>query len=108
MIMAQTAHGIVVFSAALGLLALTETAGDAAFSVESQLAVSQIGAPRGAPKVELRRGPDGSPVIVRANSSLDEDALSAYPPFTCAQLQVMDEAEFTGDTAAANACDDAD
>jgi len=107
--MAQTGHGIVVFGAALGLLALTQTAGDAAFSVESQTAISPIGAPRANPWTETRKATDGSPVLVRAHSSLDEDARSAYPPFTCAQLQVMDEAEFAGDAVAANACDaDAD
>ena len=103
--MAKAAQSIVVFSAALGLLALTETAGDAAFSLENQLPTSQLGVLRAPQKVELRRASDGSAVLVRANSSLEEDARSAYPPFTCAQLQVMDEAEFNDDEVAAKECD---
>ena len=93
--MMQTAQSIVVFSAALGLLALTETAGDAAFNVESQFPTSQYGAPRVSTRVEVRRATDGSPVLVRVNSPQSEDVTDAYPPFTCAQLQVIDEVEFS-------------
>jgi hypothetical protein len=98
-------HPIVVFSAALGLLALTETAGDAAFSVENQVPMSQFGAPRIPSRVEVRRAADGSPVLVRVNSPPDEDATDAYPPFTCAQLQVIDEVEFSNEEAGASDCD---
>jgi hypothetical protein len=103
--MMQTAHSIVVFSAALGLLALTETAGDAAFSVETHFATSQYGAPRLPSRVEVRRAPDGSPVLVRVNSPQDEDTAIAYPPFTCAQLQVIDEVEFSNEEASVAGCD---
>jgi hypothetical protein len=103
--MMQTAHSIVVFSAALGLLALTETAGDAAFSVETHFATSQYGAPRLPSRVEVRRAPDGSPVLVRVNSPQDEDTANAYPPFTCAQLQVIDEVEFSNEAASVAECD---
>jgi len=99
-------HPIVVFSAALGLLALTETAGDAALSMENQLPTSQYGAPRIPSRVEIRRAPDGSPVLVRVNSSQEEDATGAYPPFTCAQLQVIDEVELSSEEeASATDCD---
>jgi len=91
----QTAQSIVVFSAALGLLALTETAGDAAFSVEMNLPTSQYGAPRISSHVEVRRAADGSPVLVRVNSPQEGDATDVYPPFTCANLQVIDEVEFS-------------
>ncbi len=98
-------HPIVVFSAALGLLALTETAGDAAFSVDNHFPASQYGAPRLPTRVELRRAADGSPVLVRVNSPQDEDAADAYPPFTCAQLQVIDEVELSNEEAGAVECD---
>jgi hypothetical protein len=98
-------HPIVVFSAAVGLLALTETAGDAAFSVENQFPTNQYGAARISSHVEVRRAPDGSPVLVRVNSPQDEDAAGAYPPFTCAQLQVIDEAEYSSEEASAADCD---
>ena len=91
-------HPVVVFSAALGLLALTETAGDAAFSVENYFPASQYGAPRIPSRVEVRRAPDGSPVLVRVNSPQGEDVTDAYPPFTCAQLQVIDEVEFSSES----------
>jgi hypothetical protein len=103
--MTAMTHPIVVFSAALGLLALTETAGDAAFSVENQYPTSQYGAPRILSRVEIRRAPDGSPVLVRVNSPQDEDTSGAYPPFTCAQLQVIDEVEFSNEEASAVDCD---
>ena len=57
--------------------------------------MSQYGAPRIATHVELRRAADGSPVLVRVNSPQDDDVTDAYPPFTCAQLQVIDEVEFS-------------
>jgi hypothetical protein len=98
-------HPIVVFSAALGFLALTETAGDAGFSVENQFPTSQLGAPRIPSRVEIRRAADGSPVLVRVSSPQDEDATSAYPPLTCAQLQVIDEVEFSNEEASATECD---
>lgn len=98
-------HPIVVFSAALGLLALTETAGDAAFSVENHFASNPYGASRIPSRVEVRRAPDGSPVLVRLNSPQDEGTTDAYPPFTCAQLQVIDEVEFSNEEASAAECD---
>jgi hypothetical protein len=98
-------HPIVVFSAALGLLALTETAGDAAFSVENQFPTVQYGAPRIPSRIEVRRAADGSPVLVRVNSPQDKDATDAYPPFTCAQLQVIDETEFSSEEASTGDCD---
>jgi hypothetical protein len=98
-------HPIVVFSAALGLLALTQTAGDAGFSVENQFPTSQLGAPRIPSRVEIRRAAEGSPVLVRINSPQDEDALGAYPPLTCAQLQVIDEVELSSEEASATECD---
>jgi hypothetical protein len=103
--MTTMTHPIVVFSAALGLLALTETAGDAAFSVENHFAGSQYGAPRIPSRVEVRQAPDGSPVLVRVNSPQDEDVTNGYPPFTCAQLQVIDEVEFSSEEASVAECD---
>ena len=102
--MRQTAQTLVVFSAALGLLALTETAGDAAFNVENYSPTNQYGAVRVPSRVEVRRAPDGSPVLVRVNSPQEEDSAGAYPPFTCAQLQVIDEVEISSEEDAA-ACD---
>ena len=104
--MMQTAQSIVVFSAALGLLALTETAGDAAFSVESQFPTIQYGAPRVSTRVEVRRATDGSPVLVRVNSPQSEDVTDAYPPFTCAQLQIIDEVGFKNAGRAAHGVSD--
>jgi hypothetical protein len=103
--MTAMTHPIVVFSAALGLLALTETAGDAGFSVENQFPTSQLGAPRIPSRVEIRRAADGSPVLVRVSSPQDEGAIGAYPPLTCAQLQVIDEVEYSNEEAGAAACD---
>jgi len=103
--MTVVTHPIVVFSAALGLLALTETAGDAAFSVDTHFPTSQYGAPRIPPRVEVRRAQDGTPVLVRVNSPQEEETASAYPPFTCAQLQVIDEVEFSSEEPGAVACD---
>jgi len=93
--MTQSAQSMVVFSAALGLLALTETAGDAAFSVERNLPARSYGVTRIPERIEVRRAPDGSPVVVRVSAPQEEDAAGAYPPFTCAQLQVIDEVELT-------------
>lgn len=98
-------HPIVVFSAALGLLALTESAGDAAFSVETHFSTSQYSAPRIPSQIEVRQAPDGSPMLVRVNSPQDEDTAGAYPPFTCAQLQVIDETEYSNEEASAVDCD---
>jgi hypothetical protein len=98
-------HPIVVFSAALGLLALTETAGDAAFSVETHFSASQYSAPRIPSRIEVRQAPDGSPMLVRVNSPQDEDTAGAYAPFTCAQLQVIDETEYSNEEASAVDCD---
>jgi hypothetical protein len=95
--MAKTAQSIVVFSAALALMALTDSAGDAAFSVENQMPTTQYGMPRASSQVEIRRAPDGSPVLVRVNSPQDGDVSDSYPPFTCAQLQVIDEVEFSSE-----------
>lgn len=96
---------MVVFSAALGLLALTETAGDAAFNVESHFQSNQYSSARVPERVEVRRAPDGSPVLVRVNSPQDDDAADAYPPFTCAQLQVIDEVELSSDEGNTAECD---
>jgi hypothetical protein len=101
--MKQTAYSFVVLSAALGLLALTETTGDAAFSVDGHFPASHFGVGRLPARVEIQRAPDGSPVLVRANSSQDDGISDAYPPFTCAQLQVIDEVEFTSEEDAATA-----
>ena len=103
--MKQTAQSLVVFSAALGLLPLTETAGDAAFNLESHFPANELGAPRFPSRVEVRRAPDGSPVLVRVSSPREDDSADAYPPFTCAQLQVIDEIEFTSEETGAVECD---
>lgn len=99
-------HPIVVFSAALGLLALTETAGDAAFSVEKYFSNSQVGVVRVPPRVEVRTAPDGTPVLVRAiTPGADEDSLDALQPFTCAQMQVIDEVDLISESTPGADCD---
>ncbi len=99
-------HPIVVFSAALGLLALTETAGDAAFSVEDHFSNSQLSAVRVPPRVEVRTAPDGTPVLVRAvTPGSDDDSLDAFQPLTCAQMQVIDEVELINESTPSADCD---
>jgi hypothetical protein len=102
--MTQTAQSLVVFSAALGLLALTETAGDAAFSVEAGLPAKPYSLTRIPERIEVRRAADGTPVVVRVNAPDEQDTAGAYPPFTCAQLEVIDEVEFTSAEASTD-CD---
>jgi hypothetical protein len=99
-------HPIVVLSAALGLLALTETAGDAAFNVENHFSANLIGVVRVPPRVEVQTAPDGTPVLVRMGlpDALGQDA-EAAPPFTCAQMQVIDEVELISEETPSADCD---
>lgn len=99
-------HPIVVFSAALGLLALTQTAGDAAFSVENHFSSSQVGVVRVPPRVEVRTAPDGTPVLVRMMApGSDDDSLDALLPLTCAQMQVIDEIDLINEATPSADCD---
>lgn len=99
-------HPIVVFSAALGLLALTQTAGDAAFSVENHFSSSQVGVVRVPPRVEVRTAPDGTPVLVRMMApGSDDDSLDALLPLTCAQMQVIDEVDLINEATPSADCD---
>jgi hypothetical protein len=96
---------IVVFSTALGFLAITETAGDAAFNVEDHFSGDPYGVVRVPPRIEVRRAPDGTPVLVRMGLPGSDGQDSVYPPFTCAQLQVIDEVELTGEETPSADCD---
>jgi len=99
-------HPIVVFSAALGLLALTETTGDAAFNAENHFSNNQIGVVRVPPRVEVRRAPDGTPVLVKMISpGSDDESLDAFLPFTCAQMQVIDEVDLISESTPSADCD---
>jgi len=99
-------HPIVVFSAALGLLALTETAGDAALNVENQFSVALAGVDRVPLRAELRTALDGIPVVVRIGlPGSDEQGAEASSPFTCAQMQVIDEVELISEETPSADCD---
>jgi hypothetical protein len=99
-------HPIVIFSAALGLLVLTETAGNAAVNVENHFSGSPYAVIRVPSRVEVRRASDGTAVLVRTGlPSSDEQDVDVYPPFTCAQKQVIDEVELTGEEALSADCD---
>lgn len=97
---------IVAFSAALGLLAITETAGDAAFNVENYFSDNPYGVVRVPPRIKVRRAFDGTPVLVRMGlPGSDEQDVDVYAPFTCAQKQVIDEVESTGEETPSADCD---
>jgi hypothetical protein len=98
-------HPIVVFSAALGLLALTVTAGDAAFNVENHFSGDPYGVVRLPPRIDVSRAPDGTPVLVRMGLPGSDERDAVYPPFTCAQLRVIDEVELTGEETHSADCD---
>ncbi len=99
-------HPIVVFSGALGLIALTQTAGDAAFNIENHFANSQLGMVRIPPRIEVRTAPDGTPVLVRMGlPGTDEQGEVSAPPLSCAQMQVIDEVELISEETPSADCD---
>jgi len=99
-------HPIVVLSGALGLVALTQTAGDAAFNIENHFANSQLGMVRIPPRVEVRTATDGTPVLVRMGLPAgDEQGADAAPALSCAQMQVIDEVELISEETPGADCD---
>jgi hypothetical protein len=97
---------IVVFSAALGLLALTETVGDAAFNFENHFSGAPYGAVRVPSRVEVRRASDGTPTLMHGGLlGSDEHDAQGSPPFTCAQMQVIDEVELISEETPNADCD---
>jgi hypothetical protein len=90
-----------IFGVALALLASAETAG-AALEVGHKFPAREFGAQE-MPRGEISQATGGA-LSVRARART-ADAPSADPPFTCVQLQVIDEIDFLDGDAGANDCD---
>ena len=94
--MAVVTHPMLMFPAVAGLLALTQTAGDCGFNIENHLMSDARGAIQLPANAEISKGPDGSTVLLRAEPKDSEPAQEAEP-FTCLQMQAIDEVELIGE-----------
>jgi hypothetical protein len=88
--MAVVTNPMLLIPAVAGLLALTQTAGDAAFSAENQFnreAHAQVSSTLEASKAET-----SIPVMFRIEAPKDEETREATP-LSCLQIQTIDEIE---------------
>jgi hypothetical protein len=90
--MAEVTNTLLILPALAGLLALTQNAGDCGFNLEKQLASNPNGAIHLPANAEISKGPDGSPVLLRAEPEENEQSREAQP-FSCLQMQAIDEVE---------------
>jgi hypothetical protein len=104
--MGAITHSIMIFSAALGILVFGETNGDAAFNVENHFSSSPYAAIRIPVRTEVRRAPNDAGVLVHKSAhGPDVPDTEVSPRFTCAQMQVIDEVDLSGEEAPSANCD---
>ncbi len=97
---ASVIHVLVVFAATLKLLAPAEGASDVKFDSKHSLADNLHQVVNVSTPVESGRSSNKISVLQRANSlGLVDNTPDSYPPFTCTQLQIIDEAELLNDAA---------
>ncbi|HVT54792.1 MAG TPA: hypothetical protein VHD34_01910 [Xanthobacteraceae bacterium] len=89
-------HATLAFSAALGLLALTQAAGECAFNPKFTHA-TQLPAGAEMPKA------DKSSVLLRIDIPGDEEARET--PLSCLQMQAIDETDLIAEPTPAADCD---
>jgi hypothetical protein len=102
--MAIVTNPLLLIPAVAGLLALTQTAGDAAFNAENTFASGDVTATIRTPQnVEVSKAPDGSPILLRVGAPQEDSRETA--PLSCAQMQVIDELELIGEPTPGADCD---
>lgn len=102
--MAVVTNPFLLLPAVAGLLALTQTAGDAAFNAENHFASDARGIIQMPANVEVSKAPDGSPVLLRVGAP-QEDQPREAAPLTCLQMQVVDEVELISEPTPEADCD---
>jgi hypothetical protein len=103
--MAAVTNPILVLPAVAGLLALTQTAGDAAFNLETHFSSDARGIIAMPSTAEVSRAPDGSPILLRIGSPPDDQDTREAAPLSCAQMQAIDEMELIGEPVPDADCD---
>jgi hypothetical protein len=88
--MAVVTNPILLIPAVAGLLALTQTAGDAGFSAESQF-TTDARAPISS-TLEASKAENSLPVMFRMEAPKDIEMREATP-LSCLQIQTIDEVE---------------
>jgi hypothetical protein len=103
--MAVVTNPFLIIPAVAGLLALTQTAGDAAFNLENHFSASARGLPHLPSTAEVSRAPDGSPVLLRVGAPKEEGEEPESAPLSCLQMQAIDESDLIGEPPPAADCD---
>lgn len=101
--MAVVTNPFLLIPAVAGLLALTQTVGDAAFNVDNHVVSDSNGVVRMPTNATVSQAPDGSPVLLRIGTPVEDGGMPAA--LTCLQLQAIDEVELISDTPAEADCD---
>ncbi len=101
--MAVVTNPFLLIPVVAGLLALTQTVGDAAFNVDNHVVSDSNGIERMPANAAVSHAPDGSPVLLRIGTPLEE--MSVPVPLTCLQLQVIDEIELISEVPHEADCD---
>lgn len=101
--MAVVTNPFLLIPAVAGLLALTQTVGDAAFNVDNHVVSDSNGIVRMPTNATVSQAPDGSPVLLRIGTPVEDGGMPA--PLSCLQLQAIDEVELISDTPAEADCD---
>ncbi len=104
--MAAVTNPLLILPAVAGLFALTQTAGDAAFNLETRFAHNASGMPQLPSGAAVSKAPDGSPVLLRVGTPKDEkEHEQEAAPLSCLQIQAIDEVELIGEPAPPADCD---
>jgi hypothetical protein len=104
--MAVVTNPLLILPAVAGLLALTQTAGDAAFNLENHFAHNASGAPQLPAGAGVSEAPDGSPVLLRIGTPKDEkEHEHEAAPLSCLQIQAIDENELIDEPTPSADCD---
>jgi hypothetical protein len=93
--------------AAFALLALTQTVGECGFRLENHLVTNNAqGMPQLPTNAEVSNAPDGSPVLLRTGAGVpSHEGESEKTPFSCLQIQAIDEAELINEPTPGADCD---